>query len=101
MFDFPFGREELWGIANRTDFDLKSYMEQSGKKMTFYDQKEEKHIIPYVIEPSVGVERLLLALLVDAYSEDEISGKKRVYLDINSRLAPYKVAVFPLIKKQP
>lgn len=101
IFKFPFGWEELWGIANRTDFDLNAHIEQSGKKLTIFNHQKGEHIVPYVIEPSVGVDRLLLALLVDAYTEDEVEGSDRVYLDLSPEIAPIKAAIFPLSKKEP
>jgi len=101
IYKFPFGWEELWGIANRTDFDLGTHMKHSGKKMTYFDNESGEHIIPYVVEPSVGVDRLLLAFIVEAYTEDEVDGSTRVYLDFHPQLAPVKAAVFPLSKKEP
>ncbi|MFY9497067.1 MAG: glycine--tRNA ligase [Halanaerobiales bacterium] len=101
IYKFPFGWEELWGIANRTDFDLSTHMKHSGKKMTYFDNESGEHIIPYVVEPSVGVDRLLLAFLVEAYTEDEVDGATRVYLNLSPELAPVKAAVFPLSKKEP
>jgi glycyl-tRNA synthetase len=101
IFHFPFGWEELWGLANRTNFDLSSHMEYSGKKLTYFDQETKEHIVPYVIEPSLGVDRAMLSFLVNAYSEDVVEGKTRVYLDIHPELAPIKVAVLPLSKKEP
>ncbi|MGB4372783.1 MAG: glycine--tRNA ligase [Halanaerobiales bacterium] len=101
IYKFPFGWEELWGIANRTDFDLSTHMKHSGKKMTYFDNESGEHIVPYVVEPSVGVDRLLLAFLVEAYTEDEVDGATRVYLNLSPELAPVKAAVFPLSKKEP
>ncbi|MDI3547935.1 MAG: glycyl-tRNA synthetase [Halanaerobiales bacterium] len=101
IFKFPFGWEELWGIANRTDFDLSAHIEHSGKKLTYFDHESGEHIVPYVIEPSLGVDRAFLAFLVDAYSEDEVEGKTRVYLDLHPQLAPVKAAILPLTKKEP
>ena len=101
IYKFPFGWKELWGIANRTDFDLSTHMKHSGKKMTYFDNESGEHIIPYVVEPSVGVDRLLLAFLVEAYTEDEVDGATRVYLNLSPELAPVKAAVFPLSKKEP
>lgn len=101
IFKFPFGWEELWGIANRTDFDLSAHIEHSGKKLTYFDPESGEHILPYVIEPSLGVDRAFLAFLVDAYSEDEVEGKTRVYLDLHPQLAPVKAAILPLTKKEP
>ncbi len=101
IFEFPFGWEELWGIANRTDFDLNAHIEASGKKLTYFDPQTKEHIVPYVIEPSLGVDRAMLAFLVGAYSEDEIDGDTRVYMDFHPELAPIKAAVLPLTKKEP
>lgn len=101
IFDFPFGWEELWGIANRTSFDLEAHIEASGKKLTYFDPQTNEHIVPYVIEPSLGVDRAMLAFLVDAYSEDEIDGNSRVFMDFHPELAPIKAAVLPLTKKEP
>lgn len=101
LFKFPFGWEELWGIANRTDFDLNAHIKQSGKKLTVFDNEKGEHIVPYVIEPSVGVDRLLLAFLVEAYTEDVVDGAERVYLNLKPEIAPIKAAVFPLTKKEP
>jgi len=98
-YKFPFGWSELEGIANRGDFDLKQHAEHSGKDLSFFDQKENKRYLPYVIEPSGGVDRATLAFLVDAYREEEVKGAKRVVLGLHKDLAPYKVAVLPLLKK--
>jgi glycyl-tRNA synthetase len=100
LYKFPFGWEELWGIANRTDFDLNAHIERSGKKLTVFDHEKGEHIVPYVVEPSVGVDRLVLAFLVEAYTEDIVDGAERVYLNLKPELAPVKAAVFPLTKKE-
>jgi glycyl-tRNA synthetase len=97
------GWSELEGIANRTDFDLKAHGERSGEDLSYYDPETEERYVPYVIEPAVGVERPLMAFLVDAYTEDEAmsaQGKmeKRTVLKLDKRLAPVKVAVLPLSK---
>ncbi|HWL65372.1 MAG TPA: glycine--tRNA ligase [Actinomycetota bacterium] len=103
-YDFPgMGWSELEGIANRTDFDLKAHSESSGEDLSYFDPETEERYVPYVIEPAVGVERPLMAFLVDAYTEDEaMSGQgkmeKRTVLKIDKRLAPIKVAVLPLSK---
>ena len=103
-YNFPgMGWSELEGIANRTDFDLKQHSEHSGEDLSYFDPDSEERYIPYVIEPAVGVERPLMAFLIDAYSEDEAptaSGKmeKRTVLKLDKRLAPTKVAVLPLSK---
>lgn len=101
IFEFPFGWEELWGIANRTSFDLEAHIAASGKKLTYFDAQTKEHIVPYVIEPSLGVDRAMLAFLVDAYSEDVIDGNCRVYMDFHAEIAPIKAAVLPLTKKEP
>jgi glycyl-tRNA synthetase len=102
-YDFPFGRSELEGIANRTDFDLKQHMEFSGKDLRYFDDQEpdpdKRRFLPHVIEPSAGADRATLAFLCDAYAEDEIGGESRTLLRLHPRLAPIKAAVFPLVKK--
>ncbi len=97
-YKFPFGFKELWGIAYRTDYDLKQHAKFSGKDLSYVYAQTGKKIIPHVIEPAVGVNRLFFMLLVDAYREEEVNGKLRTYLKISPRLAPVKVAVFPLQK---
>ena len=99
-FLFPFGWGELWGVADRTDYDLKAHQEHSGVEMDYFDQEENKKYIPYVIEPSLGADRAALAFLCDAYDEEEISeGDVRVVLHLHSALALYKAAILPLSKK--
>lgn len=99
-FLFPFGWGELWGIADRTDFDLKRHQEASGKSLEYFDQQENQHYIPYVIEPSLGADRVTLAFLCDAYDEEQIDEKdSRVVLHLHPALAPIKAAVLPLSKK--
>ncbi len=100
-FRYPFGEQELEGIAVRGDFDLRRHQEMSGKNMEYFDEQEKRHYLPYVIEPSVGVDRTFLALLVSAYDEDEINGEKRTVLHFKPSMAPIKVAVFPLVKNKP
>lgn len=100
-FDFPFGRKELYGLAYRTDFDLNAHAKGSGVDLSYFDEETKERFVPHVIEPSFGVERTVLALLSDAYTEDEIGGEKRVYLKFNPKVAPVKVAVFPLLKNKP
>ena len=95
-FKFPFGQKELFGIAYRTDFDLKSHQDASGESMEYVDSSNGEKFIPHVIEPSLGVERALLALLISAYREDE----ERAWLDLNINMAPFKAAVFPLLKNK-
>jgi len=99
-YHFPFGWAELEGVANRTDFDLKNHAKASGKDLRFQDEKGEK-IYPYVIEPSVGVERIALALLTEAYHEEKDKKETRVVLSLHPKIAPIKVAVFPLLRNKP
>lgn len=99
-YQFPFGWGELEGIANRTDFDLKNHAKLSGKDLQFQDEKGKK-FYPYVVEPSLGVERAVLVLLLDAYREEKDKEGVRVVLSLNPRLSPYKVAVFPLLANKP
>ena len=101
-FVFPFGWGELWGVASRTNFDLTAHQNTSGKDMTYFDQEKNEHYIPYVIEPSLGADRVTLAFLVDAYDEEVVDAEKndvRTVLRLHPALAPYKVAVLPLSKK--
>jgi glycyl-tRNA synthetase len=100
MFRFPIGFSELEGIANRTDFDLKQHAQHSGQELKYFDPETKEHLVPYVIEPSAGVDRNLLAFLTDAYEEQEVRGEKRVVLRFHPELAPVKVAVLPLLKKR-
>ena len=101
-FLFPFGWGELWGVADRTDFDLKAHQSMSGENLEYFDQETGEKFIPYVIEPSLGADRVMLAFLVDAYDEEVVDEEKndtRVVLRLHPALAPYKCAVFPLSKK--
>lgn len=98
-YEFPFGWSELEGIANRADFDLGQHKKVSGKDLSYFDEENRERFIPYVIEPSAGVGRPLLAFLVDAYDEDVVDGDERVVLRLDRRLAPVKVAIFPLLRK--
>lgn len=99
-YKFPFGWGELWGIADRTDYDLRQHSEHSGEDFTYTDPFTGDRYIPYCIEPSVGVDRVTLAFLVDAYDEEELDGgDKRTVLRLHPVLAPFKAAVFPLSKK--
>ena len=99
-FLFPFGWGELWGIADRTDYDLTQHGTHSGKDLTFFDQETNEHYVPYVVEPSLGADRVTLAFLVDAYDEEEIAaGDVRTVLHLHPALAPVKCAVLPLSKK--
>ena len=97
-YSFPMGWRELEGIANRADFDLNSHAKGSSKDLSYFDG--EKRYVPYVIEPSAGVERSFLAFMIDAYREDEINGEVRTWLKLHPDLSPYKVAVLPLSKKE-
>jgi glycyl-tRNA synthetase len=96
---FPMGWSELEGIANRTDFDLKRHAEFSGEKLEYVDSGSGERYVPYVIEPSAGADRALLAFMVDAYDSEEVEGRERVLLRLHPRLAPVKVAVLPLVNK--
>ncbi|MCK5065328.1 MAG: glycine--tRNA ligase [Candidatus Fermentibacteraceae bacterium] len=101
-YRFPFapdGWGELEGIANRTDFDLKSHMQESGQDLSFQDLLSNQKIIPYVVETSGGIGRTLLAVLIDAYREEEVEGRTRVVLGLHRNLAPVKAAILPLSKK--
>lgn len=99
-FKFPFGWGELWGIADRTDFDLNAHSKVSGKNLDYTDPVTNEKYVPYVIEPSLGVERMVLALLCNAYEEQELEGgDSRVVMHFHPAIAPYKVAVLPLQKK--
>jgi glycyl-tRNA synthetase len=100
-YRYPWGFKELWGTHNRTDYDLSNHMKHSGKDLQYYDEETKEKLVPYVIESSVGVGRMLLAVLADAYTEDEINGEKRVFLKLPENLAPVKYAVFPLLKNKP
>ncbi|HEY9583496.1 MAG TPA: glycine--tRNA ligase [Candidatus Paceibacterota bacterium] len=100
-FDFPFGKRELYGLAYRADFDLVQHAKASTVDLSYYDEDTKERYVPHCIEPSFGVERSVLAVLSDAYTEDEIDGEKRVYLKLKPNIAPVKVAVFPLLKNKP
>ncbi len=96
-YDFPFGRKELYGLAYRGNYDLKRHIEESGENLYFTDPKTNEKIIPHVIEPTFGVERTILAILVSAYSEEETKEGVRTVMRFKPRIAPYKIAVLPLI----
>ena len=99
-YNFPFGFGELWGIASRTDYDLKQHAKFSGENLSYLDPETNERYVPYVIEPSLGVERLFLTILSDAYTKEELeNGEVREVLKIHPFLAPYKVCILPLIKK--
>ena len=102
-YQFPFSNEDGWGelegIANRTDYDLKNHLEHSGKDLKYFDEETKENYLPYVIEPSAGVERSLLAFLLNAYQEEQDEkGEKRIVLKLHPQLAPIKLAIFPLLK---
>jgi glycyl-tRNA synthetase len=100
-FKFPQGFKELWGTHNRTDFDLSNHSKASGKDLTYFDDSSRERFTPYVIESSVGVGRMMMAVLTDAYHVEEVNGEKRVVLKIKPQIAPIKMAVFPLLKNKP
>jgi glycyl-tRNA synthetase len=100
-YEFPFGKAELAGLAYRTDYDLKHHQEASGKNLEYRPKDGSAPFIPHVIEPSMGIDRLILAVLSSAYSEDEHGGEKRIFLNLPSEVAPVKAAVFPLLKNKP
>jgi len=101
-YDFPsLGFDELAGLAYRTDFDLKNHQQASGKNLEYRPKDGSKPFIPHVIEPTFGLDRQLMAVLSNAYTQDEVEGEKRVYLKLPAHLAPVKVAVFPLLKNKP
>ncbi|MCM3731924.1 glycine--tRNA ligase [Fictibacillus nanhaiensis] len=99
-YKFPFGWGELWGVASRTDFDLKRHMEFSGEDFNYIDQETNERYIPYCIEPSLGADRVTLAFLIDAYEDEELEdGTSRTVMHLHPALAPYKAAILPLSKK--
>ncbi len=100
-FDYPFGKKELYGLAYRTDFDLKAHADKSTVDLSYFDEEAKTRFVPHCIEPSFGVDRTVLAVLTDAYTEDSMAGEKRVFLKFKPSVAPVKVAVFPLLKNKP
>jgi len=100
-FAYPFGTKELYGLAYRTDYDLKKHGEHSGVKLEYFDDSTKERFIPHVIEPSLGLDRTMLIILLDAYTVDELGGESREYLNLSWNVAPIKVAVFPLLKNKP
>jgi glycyl-tRNA synthetase len=98
-YQFPWGWDELEGIADRSDFDLRQHSELSGEDLRFFDQDSGERFFPYVVEPAAGATRATFAFLIDAYHEEDVNDETRVVLKLDSRLAPYKVAVLPLSKK--
>ncbi|KKU52830.1 MAG: Glycine-tRNA ligase [Parcubacteria group bacterium GW2011_GWA2_47_10] len=100
-FEFPFGKEELYGLAYRTDFDLKNHIEKSGIDLVYYNEETKKKLVPHVIEPTFGVDRTMLAVLLNSFAEEEVKeGEIRAVLKFPARLAPVKVAVFPLVSNK-
>ena len=104
-YDFPFGRQELEGVAYRTDYDLSQHQKASGKSLEYFDEETKQRFIPHVVEPSAGVDRTVLALICEAYAEDQAPDEKgimetRIVLRLNPRIAPIKCAVFPLLKNK-
>ena len=100
-YEFPIGWSELEGVADRTDFDLKAHAAASGKKLEVFDEVSGEHLVPYVIEPAMGVERAVLTVLVDGYAEEQLAKETRVVLRIRPELAPVKAAVLPLLRNRP
>jgi glycyl-tRNA synthetase len=99
-FDFPIGREELLGLAYRTDFDLNNIQREAGKSMEYTVKGSNEKFVPHVIEPSSGVERAVMAVLSSAYSEDEVNGETRTYLKLPENIAPVRFAVSPLVRNK-
>jgi glycyl-tRNA synthetase len=100
-YQFPMGWSELEGIADRTDFDLRAHAAGSGKKLEIFDERTGEHVIPYVIEPAMGIDRAVLTILVDGYTEEQVANERRVVLRIRPDLAPMKAAVLPLLRNRP
>lgn len=100
-YDFPFGQKELLGLAYRTDYDLKNHSSASGVDLSYFDEETKERIVPHCIEPTFGLERLVLAVMSDSYSEEEKDGEVRTYLKFTPKVAPVKIAVFPLLKNKP
>lgn len=101
-YQFPFGQDELWAIAYRTDYDLSRHQEASGKNLEYFDETTKEKFLPHVIEPTFGVDRTMLAVLSQAYVEEDLGkGDSRIVLKLRPGLAPYKIAVFPLLKNKP
>lgn len=100
-YEFPFGADEVGGIAYRTDYDLQKHAEVSGAVLTYHDEKTGEKFIPHVIEPTFGLGRHILMVLAEAYREDALGGEARTYLALKPALAPYKAAVFPLLRNKP
>ncbi len=96
---FPFGWQEFEGIHNRTDYDLTSHQNQSGKKLEYFDPTSNERFVPYVVETAIGLNRTVLVVLADAYAEEAVNDEERVVLRLHPKLAPIKAAIFPLVKK--
>ena len=104
-YDFPFGRQELEGVAYRTDYDLSQHQKASNKSLEYFDEATKERFVPHVVEPSAGVDRTILALICDAYAEDQVPDEKgkmetRIVLRLHPRMAPIKCGVFPLLKNK-
>jgi len=100
-FDYPFGQKELSGLAYRTDYDLKAHAEMSKVDLSYFDEETKERFVPHCIEPSFGLDRTVLAVMSDAYTEDNLGGETRAFLKFDFKVAPVKVAVFPLLKNKP
>jgi len=100
-FDYPFGRKELYGLAYRTDYDLSRHAEASKENLAYLDEETKQRFVPHVIEPTFGLGRTVLAVLVSAYAEDELGGETRTYLKLPAAIAPYRAMVSPLLKNKP
>ena len=100
-YRFPFGWKELEGVHNRGDFDLSQHAQHSGENLEYFDPATEEHFLPWIVETSAGGDRAPFTFLIDAYREEEVRGETRVVLGLHPDLAPYKVAVLPLLKKRP
>ncbi|TDH72455.1 hypothetical protein CCR75_009276 [Bremia lactucae] len=101
QFKYPFGWSELWGIANRTSYDLKKHMDASGKSLKYHDAVAKEDFLPHVIEPALGAGRVILSMLLEAYDEEEVNGRQRTVLRLHPEISPYRFAVLPLVKKEP
>ncbi len=100
-YDFPFGVNELYGLAYRTDFDLKNHSNASGVSLEYMDEEAKQKFTPHCVEPTFGVDRSILAVIAEAYTEDDLGGEKRIFMRFKPALAPVKIAVFPLLKNKP
>ena len=98
-YKFDFGWSELEGIADRGTYDLDQHMKHSNKKLTYFDQQNNKHFVPAVVESSAGVDRAMLTILADAFNQEEVNGENRTVMKLSPKIAPIKVAVFPLMNK--